>query len=133
MRLTSLCLIDLNSFTHKFYKYLHDNKTPVQYHQVNVPVSQVWQIYFHHLELKICFFWLYETRTPWRYNTMYNIYKKNVPTCIVDKQVILGNNHLTWRRGLCFFSKKIFGFQMLLKKIFWFWWRKKKFDSEFLS
>ena len=22
---------------------------------------------------------------------------------------------------------------MLLKKIFWFWWRKKKFDSEFLS
>ena len=22
---------------------------------------------------------------------------------------------------------------MLLKKIFWFWWRKKKSDSEFLS
>jgi hypothetical protein len=22
---------------------------------------------------------------------------------------------------------------MLLKKIFWFWWRKKEFDSEFLS
>ena len=22
---------------------------------------------------------------------------------------------------------------MLLKKIFWFWWRKKKYDSEFLS
>ena len=76
MKLTSLCLIDLNSFTHKFYKYLHDNKTPVQYHQVNVPVSQVWQIYFHHLELKICFFWfiyIWNFRTPWRlwYNVQY--------------------------------------------------------------
>ena len=38
----------------------------------------------------------------------------------------LGNDHLTWRGGLCFFSKKIFWFLMLLKKIFWFWWRKKK-------
>jgi hypothetical protein len=30
--------------------------------------------------------------------------------------------------GLCFFSKKIFWFQMLLKKILWFWWRKKKIN-----
>jgi hypothetical protein len=28
--------------------------------------------------------------------------------------------------GLWFFSKKIFWFPMLLKNIFWFWWRKKK-------
>jgi hypothetical protein len=28
--------------------------------------------------------------------------------------------------GLWFFSKKIFWFPMLLKKIFWFWWRKKQ-------
>jgi hypothetical protein len=28
--------------------------------------------------------------------------------------------------GLCFFSKKIFWFPVWLKKIFWFWWRKKK-------
>ena len=33
-----------------------------------------------------------------------------------------------------FYPKKIFWFPMLLKKIFWFWWRKiKKSDSEFLS
>ena len=38
----------------------------------------------------------------------------------------LGNDHLTWKGGLWFFSKKIFWFPMLLKKIFWFWWRKKK-------
>jgi hypothetical protein len=36
--------------------------------------------------------------------------------------------------GLWFFSKNIFWFPMLLKKIIWFWWReKKKSDSEFLS
>ena len=35
--------------------------------------------------------------------------------------------------GVCFFSKNIFWFPMLLKKIFWFWWRKKNSDSEFLS
>ena len=35
--------------------------------------------------------------------------------------------------NLWFFSKKIFWFPMLLKIIFWFWWRKKKSDSEFLS
>jgi len=34
---------------------------------------------------------------------------------LVEKE-ILGNDHLTWRGGLWFFSKKIF----------WFWWRKKK-------
>ena len=38
----------------------------------------------------------------------------------------LGNDHLTWRGGYGFFLKKIFCFPMLLKKIFWFWWRKKK-------
>ena len=37
---------------------------------------------------------------------------------------VLGNDHLTWRGGYGFFSKKIFWFPMLLKKIFWFWWRK---------
>ena len=41
-------------------------------------------------------------------------------------QTGLGNDHLTWREGLWFFSKKIFCFPMLLKKIFWFWWRNKK-------
>ena len=35
--------------------------------------------------------------------------------------------------GLWFFSKQIFWFPMLLKKIFWFWWREKKSVSEFLS
>jgi hypothetical protein len=35
--------------------------------------------------------------------------------------------------GYGFFSKNIFWFPMLLKKIFWFWWGKKKSDSEFLS
>ena len=40
----------------------------------------------------------------------------------------LGNDHLTWRGGgVWFFSKNIFWFPMLLKKIFWIWWRKKKF------
>ena len=37
-------------------------------------------------------------------------------------------------RGYVFFLKKIFWFPMLLKIIFWFWWRKKKYsNSEFLS
>jgi hypothetical protein len=31
--------------------------------------------------------------------------------------------------GLWFFSKKIFWFPMLLEKIFWFWWRKKKYSN----
>ena len=43
----------------------------------------------------------------------------------------LGTDHLTSR--LWFFSKQIFWFPMLLKKIFWFWWREKKSVSEFLS
>ena len=30
-------------------------------------------------------------------------------------------------------SMGTFWFPMVLKKIFWFWWRKKKSDSEFLS
>jgi hypothetical protein len=29
------------------------------------------------------------------------------------------NDYLTWRGGVWFFSKKIFWFPMLLKKIFW--------------
>ena len=37
------------------------------------------------------------------------------------------------RGGLWFFSKQIFWFRMLLKIIFWFWWREKKSVSEFLS
>ena len=37
----------------------------------------------------------------------------------------LGNDHLTWSGGLWFFSKKVFWFPMLWKKILWFWWRKK--------
>ena len=45
----------------------------------------------------------------------------------------LGTDHLTSRWGLWFFSKQIFWFPMLLKKIFWFWWREKKSVSEFLS
>ena len=47
----------------------------------------------------------------------------------------LGTAHLTSRGGgvLCFFSKQIFWFPMLLKKILWFWWRKKKYVSEILS
>ena len=40
-------------------------------------------------------------------------------------KMLLGNDHLTWRGELWFFSKKIFWFPMLLKKIFWLWWRKK--------
>jgi hypothetical protein len=38
----------------------------------------------------------------------------------------LGNDHLTLRGGgYGFFLKKIFRLPMLLKKIFWFWWRKQ--------
>ena len=38
------------------------------------------------------------------------------------------------KRGYGFFSKKIFWFPMLLKKIFWFWWRNFFLsDSECLS
>ena len=46
----------------------------------------------------------------------------------------LGTDHLTSRgEGVCFFSKQILWFPMLLKQIFWFWWREKKSVSEFLS
>jgi hypothetical protein len=45
----------------------------------------------------------------------------------------LGNDHLTWRGGYGFFSKKIFWFPMLLKKYSDFGGGKKKSDSEFLS
>jgi hypothetical protein len=46
----------------------------------------------------------------------------------------LGNDHLTWRGGgYGFFLKKYSDSQYCWKKIFWFWWRKKKSDSEFLS
>jgi hypothetical protein len=38
-----------------------------------------------------------------------------------------------FKGGGMFFSKKIFWLPMLLKKIFWFWWREQKSDSEFLS
>ena len=46
----------------------------------------------------------------------------------------LGNDHLTWRGGLWFSSKKIFWFPMLLKKNSDFGGgKKKKSDSELLS
>ena len=45
----------------------------------------------------------------------------------------LKTDHLTSRgRGYGFFLSK-YWFPMLLKKIFWFWWREKKSVSEFLS
>jgi hypothetical protein len=46
--------------------------------------------------------------------------------CIIFYYRYLGNDHLTWKgEGLWFFSKKKLWFPILLKKIFWFWWREK--------
>ena len=46
---------------------------------------------------------------------------KTVAIYLIARLKALGTDHLTWRRRLWFFSKKIFWFPMLLKKIFWFW------------
>ena len=43
-----------------------------------------------------------------------------------EKDHVLGNDHLTWGGGVCFFSKKIFWFPMLLKKYSDFGGGKKK-------
>ena len=64
--------------------------------------------------------------------------QRRSPRCEMRREVYLEQNIsrivcFIWR--ICvFFSKKMFWFPMLLKNIFWFWWReKKKSDSEFLS
>jgi hypothetical protein len=61
-------------------------------------------------------------------------YIASVPLLTSSFLALLRDRPFILQEGLGVMEKKsIFWFPMLLKKIFWFWWRKKKSDSEFLS
>ena len=102
------------------------------------PIIEKWQIYGFCVQ--VISVTLGQIWRKYLFNVLTTIQRSSSNLAIIPYGVLrlcpcllLGTDHL-FQGGLWFFSKKIFWFPMLLKKILWFWWRKKqKSDSEFLS
>jgi hypothetical protein len=67
----------------------------------------------------------------WIYLSLVTLWRGTIH--LLTKFTLLRERPFNLKGGLWFFSKKIFWFPMLLKKIFWFWWRKLEKTTDLLQ